>query len=76
MHWVGHERVLVHDLQNKRVAADFDIDCAVRLPDALETDVKIARLTAKEPITILVPRLDNTKMLETLRNKRAKLSTT
>jgi hypothetical protein len=76
MHWVGHERVLVHDLQNKRVAADFDIDCAVRLSDALETDVKIARLTPKEPMTILVPKLDSTKMLETLRHKRAKLSTT
>lgn len=76
MHWVGHERVLVHDLQNKRVAADFDIDCAVRLSDALETDVKIARLIPKEPMTILVPRLDSTKMLETMRQKRAKLSTT
>lgn len=74
MHWVGHERVLVHDLQNKRVPVDFDMDCAVRLADALETDIKIARLIPKEPMSIRVPKLDDTKMLETLRQKRAKLS--
>jgi hypothetical protein len=73
MHWVGHERVLVHDLQNKRVAADFDIDCAVRLADAIDTDIKIARLIPKEPMTTFVPKLDDTKMQEVRRQKRAKL---
>jgi hypothetical protein len=73
MHWVGHERVLVHDLQNKRVAADFDIDCAVRLADTLETEIKIVRLIPKDPMPVLVPILDSTKMMETLRRKRAKL---
>ena len=73
MHWVGHERVLVHDLQNKRVAADFDIDCVVRLADTLGTEIKIARLVPKEPMPVLVPVLDSTKMMETLRRKRAKL---
>lgn len=74
MHWVGHERVLVHDLQNKRVAADFDIDCVVRLADTLETEIKIVRLIPKEPMQILVPTLNNAKMMETLRRKRAKLN--
>lgn len=74
MHWVGHERVLVHDLQNKRVRVDFDIDCAVRLADTLDAEIKVSRLMPKEPLTIVVPRLDSTKMLETLRQKRAKLS--
>ena len=74
MHWVGHERVLVHDLQNKRVGVDFDIDCAVRLADTLGAEIKISRLMPKEPIPIVVPTLDSTKMLETLRQKRAKLS--
>lgn len=74
MHWVGHERVLVHDLQNKRVGVDFDIDCAVRLADTLEAEIKISRLMPKEPIPIVVPTLDSTKMLETLRQKRAKMS--
>ena len=74
MHWVGHERVLVHDLQNKRVAADFEIDCAVRLADVIDTDIKIARLIPKEPMTIFVPKLDDTKMLEVRRLKRAKMS--
>ena len=74
MHWVGHERVLVHDLQNKRVRVDFDIDCAVRLSDALEAEIKISRLIPKEPITTVVPTLDSTKMLEAFRQKRAKLS--
>jgi hypothetical protein len=74
MHWVGHERVLVHDLQNKRVAADFDIDCAVRLADTLETEIKIVRLIPKDPMPVLVPILDSTKMMETLRQKRAKLA--
>jgi hypothetical protein len=74
MHWVGHERVLVHDLQNKRVAADFDIDCAVRLADAIDTDIKIARLIPKEPMTTFVPQLDDSKMLEIRRQKRAKLA--
>ena len=74
MHWVGHERVLVHDLQYKRVSVDFDIDCAVRLSDALSQDMKYARLIPKEPIMTMVPRLNTTKMLETLRAKRAKLN--
>jgi hypothetical protein len=74
MHWVGHERVLVHDLKNKRVAADFDIDCAVRLANALETDIKIARIIPMEPMQLLVPTLDSAKMLETIRLKRAKLT--
>jgi hypothetical protein len=76
MHWVGHERVLVHDLQYKRVPADFDIDCAVRLSDALVRDMKIARLVPKEPLMVLVPTLSSAKMIETIARKRAKLSGT
>jgi hypothetical protein len=73
MHWVGHERVLVHDLQYKRVSADFDIDCALRLSDSLAVSMQFHRLIPKEPIVRTVPRLNNTKMNETLRRKRAKL---
>jgi hypothetical protein len=73
MHWVGHERVLVHDLQYKRVAADFDIDCAMRLCDTLAVSMQFCRLIPKEPIVYTVPRLNNTKMNETRERKRAKL---
>jgi len=72
MHWVGHERVLVHDLQYKRVSADFDIDCAVRLSDSLAVTMKFYKIMPKEPIVYTVPRLNNAKMNE-LRRKRAKL---
>jgi hypothetical protein len=73
MHWVGHERVLVHDLQYRRVSVDFDIDCAVRLPDALARDVHIARLVPKEPLKVFVPTLTSAKMNDTRARKRAKL---
>jgi hypothetical protein len=73
MHWVGHERVLVHDLQYKRVSADFDIDCAMRLCDDLAERMQFCRLMPKEPIVYTVPRLNNTKMNETRERKRAKL---
>jgi hypothetical protein len=72
MHWVGHERVLVHDLQYKRVSADFDIDCAVRLSDRLDVSMKFYKIIPKEPIVHTVPRLNTAKMNE-LRRKRAKL---
>lgn len=74
MHWVGHERVLVHDLQYRRVSADFDIECVVRLSDALERDIMIARLVPKEALMLLVPTLNSDKMKETLARKRAKFS--
>ena len=73
MHWVGHERVLVHDLQYKRVAADFEIDCAIRLSDSLAVHMQFYRLIPKEPIVYTVPRLNTEKMMETLQRKRAKL---
>jgi hypothetical protein len=73
MHWVGHERVLVHDLQYKRVSADFQIDCAVRLSNTLAVRMQFCRLMPKEPIVYTVPRLNNTKMNETRERKRAKL---
>jgi len=73
MHWVGHERVLVHDLQNKRVPADFEIDCAVRLSDSLARTMQFHRLIAREPIVYAVPQLNNTKMNEARERKRAKL---
>ena len=73
MHWVGHERVLVHDLQYKRITTDFDIDCAVRLCNTLDVTMQFCRLIPKEPIVCTVPRLDTTKMMETLQRKRAKL---
>jgi len=73
MHWVGHERVLVNDLKYKRVSADFDIDCAVRLCNSLDTNMQFCRLLPKEPIVYTVPRLNNTKMNETRERKRAKL---
>lgn len=74
MHWVGHEGVLVHDLQYKRVSADFHIDCVVRLSDSLSRDIKYARLITKEPLTTLVPKLNSDKMLQVFRTKRAKLT--
>ena len=74
MHWVGHEGVLVHDLQYKRVSVDFQIDCAVRLSDSLSCDVKYARLMPKESLTTMVPRLNDEKMLQVRNTKRAKLS--
>ena len=73
MHWVGHERVLVHDLQYKRVSADFEIDCAMRLSDSLAVDMQFYRLIMKEPIVYTVPRLNDAKMKETRERKRAKL---
>ena len=73
MHWVGHERVLVHDLQYKRVSADFEIDCAVRLCDRLAVSLQFCRLIPKEPIAHTVPKLNPAKMMETLQRKRAKL---
>ena len=73
MHWVGHERVLVHDLQYKRITAEFDIDCAIRLCDDLAVRMQFCRLMPKEPIVYTVPRLNNTKMNETRERKRAKL---
>jgi hypothetical protein len=73
MHWVGHERVLVHDLQYKRVSTDFDIDCAIRLPDSISYDMTCVRLLPKEPLVTLVPKLNSAKMLETMKRKRAKL---
>ena len=73
MHWVGHERVLVHDLQYKRITADFDIDCAVRLCNTLAVTMHFCRLIPKEPIMCTVPRLNTAKMMETLQRKRAKL---
>jgi hypothetical protein len=76
MHWVGHERVLVHDLQFKRVTADFEIDCAMRLCDNLAVHMQFYRLLQKEPIVYTVPRLNNTKMNETRERKRAKLQHT
>jgi hypothetical protein len=36
--------------------------------------MKYARLIPKEPLTTLVPRLNPTKMLETFKAKRAKLT--
>jgi hypothetical protein len=74
MHWVGHEGVLVHDLQYKRVSVDFHIDCAVRLPDSLSGDIKYARLTPKEPLTVMVPKLNSEKMMRVMQTKRAKLN--
>lgn len=76
MHWVGHERVLVSDLQYKRVTVDFDIDCAVRLSDTIAPDLQVHRLMPKEPLVTLVPRLNPAKMNETLKRKRAKLQRT
>lgn len=76
MHWVGHERVLVHDLQYKRVTVDFEIDCAVRLSDTIARDMQVYRLIPKEPLITLVPKLNPAKMNETLRTKRAKLMST
>ena len=73
MHWVGHERVLVHDLQYKRVPADFEIDCAMRLCDTIAASMQFSRLIPKEPIVYTVPRLNNTKMNETRERKRLKL---
>jgi hypothetical protein len=76
MHWVGHERVLVQDLQYKRVTVDFDIDCAVRLSDTIAPDLQVHRLMPKEPLVTLVPRLNPAKMNETLKRKRTKLQRT
>jgi len=76
MHWVGHERVLVHDLQYKRVTADFEIDCAIRLPDTIARDMTYASLIPKEPLTTFVPKLNDAKMLEFMKRKRAKLGDT
>ena len=73
MHWVGHERVLVHDLQYKRITADFEIDCAMRLCNHIAVSMQFCRLMPKEPIVHTVPRLNSAKMMETLRRKRAKL---
>ena len=73
MHWVGHERVLVDKVKYKRVTADFEIDCVARLQDKLSSTMTYCRLIPSEPITTLVPKLNPTKMLETLRMKRAKL---
>jgi len=73
MHWVGHERVLVHDLQYKRVPADFEIDCAIRLSNTLAVSMQFCRLIPKEPIVYTVPQLNTEKMMDTLRRKRAKL---
>lgn len=75
MHWVGHEGVLVHDLQYKRVSADFHIDCAVRLSDSLSGDVQYTRLIPKEPLTTLVPTLNSDKMVQVMQRKRARLGT-
>jgi hypothetical protein len=74
MHWVGHERVLVHDLQYKLVCVDFEIDCAVRLSDTLTRDMKMARLVPKEPLMVFVPTLSSAKMNETRARKRTKLT--
>jgi hypothetical protein len=74
MHWVGHEGVLVHDLQYKRVSVDFDIDCAVRLSDSISGDINYARLLPKEPLMVMVPKLNSAKMLKVMQNKRAKLA--
>jgi hypothetical protein len=71
MHWVGHERVLVSDLQYKRVTVDFDIDCALRLSDTVAPDLQVYRLLPKEPLVTLVPRLDPAKMI-TFKRKRSK----
>jgi len=76
MHWVGHERVLVHDLQYKRVSADFDIDCVIRLPDTISRDMTYQRLMSKEPLMVFVPKLNDHKMRETIKRKRAKLGNT
>jgi hypothetical protein len=76
MHWVGHERVLVHDLQYRRVSVDFEIDCAVRLSDTLAPDMKMARLVPKEPLMVFVPTLSSAKMNEAFARKRAKLAST
>ena len=76
MHWVGHERVLVSDLQYKHVTVDFDIDCAVRLSDTIAPDLQVHRLMPKEPLMTLVPRLNPAKMNETFKRKRAKLQRT
>jgi hypothetical protein len=73
MHWVGHERVLVHDLQYKRVPADFEIDCAVRLSNSLSASMLFSRLIPKDPVVYTVPKLNTAKMMETLARKRAKL---
>ncbi len=75
MHWVGHERVLVHDLQYRRVSVDFEIDCAVRLSDTLARDMKMARLVPREPLMVFVPTLTSAKMNDTFARKRAKLAT-
>ena len=74
MHWVGHENVLVHDLQYRRVSVDFDIDCAVRLPDAVSSEIKYARIIPKEPLMTMVPKLNTEKMLQVMKTKRAKLN--
>jgi hypothetical protein len=65
--------VLVHDLQYKRVPADFEIDCAVRLSNTIAVRMQFHRLSPREPIVSTVPRLNTAKMMETLRRKRAKL---
>lgn len=74
MHWVGHEGVLVHDLQYKRVSVDFDIDCAVRLSDSVSSEIKYARLLPKEPLITMVPKLNSEKMLQVMKTKRARLN--
>jgi len=76
MHWVGHERVLVHELQYKRVSADFDIDCVIRLPDTISRDMTYQRLMSKEPLMVFVPKLNDHKMRETIKRKKAKLGNT
>jgi len=63
----------VNDLKYKRVTADFDIDCAVRLCNSLGTNMQFYRLLPREPIVYTVPRLNDTKMNETRERKRAKL---
>jgi hypothetical protein len=72
MHWVGHERVLVHQMKFNSVVTDFDVQCALRLCNELSCCMTYSKIMPVQPITYVVPRLNNAKMLETLRTKRAK----
>lgn len=72
MHWVGHERVLVNQMKFNNVATDFDVQCALRLSNELSPCMTYSKIMPLQPITNVVPRLNDTKMKEIFRTKRAK----
>lgn len=72
LHWVGHEEVLVRMMKFRKqqeIKVDFEVDCVLRLSDALLEGSTCCKLLTQDPVVSVVPTLTTVKMYARLHKK-------